>query len=278
MAGNRPAVKGRARAAIARGPGCRYPVRMGRAATTKPSPPAAGGAAADSGTADPPAASRLRRIGRTVLRALVVLALVPVVLVPLYIVIPPVSTLMIWTRVTSGPIERDWVGFDDIAKVLVVSVMMSEDGQFCAHHGVDWAELNALLRDPEGPSRGASTIAMQTARNLFLWQSPSYVRKGLEIPIALYADLVWGKRRMMEIYLNIAQLGPNIFGIEAAAQHYFGRSAKDLTANQSALIAVTLPNPHVRNPAKPSRLMNSLARGVAARVRASGDYIKCLYP
>jgi monofunctional biosynthetic peptidoglycan transglycosylase len=143
---------------------------------------------------------------------------------------------------------------------------------------VDWAELNAVLDDPDGPSRGASTIAMQTARNLFLWQSPSYVRKGLEIPIALYADLLWSKRRMMAIYLNIAEWGPNIFGIEAAAQHYFGRPAKDLTANQSALLAVTLPNPRVRNPAKPSRQMQSLARTVAARARAAGDYIKCLYP
>ena len=130
--------------------------------------------------------------------------------------------------------------------------MVSEDGQFCAHHGVDWGELDKVLDDSDGPSRGASTIAMQTVRNLFLWTSPIYVRKALEIPIALYADLIWTKRRMMEIYLNIAEWGPNIFGIEAAAQHYFGRSAKDLTANQAALLAVTLPNPTGRNPAKPS--------------------------
>ena len=157
------------------------------------------------------------------------------------------------------------MSFDEIAKVLVVSVLVSEDGRFCAHRGVDWGELDEVLEDPDGPSRGASTIAMQTVRNLFLWTSPSYVRKGLEIPLALYADAIWTKRRTMEIYLNIAEWGPNIFGIEAAAQHHFGRSAKDLTASQSALLAVTLPNPRVRNPARPSGLMRSLARTVAAR-------------
>jgi monofunctional biosynthetic peptidoglycan transglycosylase len=252
---------------------------MSRAASAKPPPAAAGDKASPgSGDAGASAPSRWRRVGRLLLRLLVILVFCPIILVPLYIVVPPISTLMVWTRLTSGPIERDWVGFDEIAKVLVVSVMVSEDGQFCAHGGVDWKELNSVLDNPDGPSRGASTIAMQTARNLFLWQSPSYVRKGLEIPIALYADLIWSKRRMMEIYLNIAEWGPNIFGIEAAARHHFGIAAKDLTSKQAALLAVTLPNPHVRNPAKPSRLMQSLARTVAARARVAGDYIECLYP
>ena len=253
---------------------------MSRAVSAK-SPPAAAGektarkkAANDKTTLT----SRFRRMLRFLLRALAALALIPAVLVPIYIVVPPISTLMIFTRIVDGPIERDWVGFDKIAKVLVVSVLVSEDGQFCAHHGVDWGALNEVLEDPDGPSRGASTIAMQTVRNLFLWTSPSYFRKGLEIPIALFADAIWTKRRMMEIYLNIAEWGPNIFGVEAAAQHHFGRSAKDLTASQSALLAVTLPNPRVRNPAKPSGLMRSLARTVAARARVAGDYVKCLYP
>ncbi|MCB1498268.1 MAG: transglycosylase domain-containing protein [Bauldia sp.] len=224
------------------------------------------------------AGSRLRRITRWVLMAIAVLALIPGVLVPIYTVLRPISTLMIATRIVDGPIRRDWARFDDIAKVAVISVMVSEDSRFCDHHGVDWGALNEVLDDPDGPSRGASTIAMQTARNLFLWTSPSYVRKGLEIPIALYADAIWSKRRMMEIYLNIAEWGAGIFGIEAAAQHYFGRAAKDLTANQSALLAVTLPNPKVRNPAKPSRQMQSLARTVAARARIAGPYVKCLYP
>ena len=252
---------------------------MSRAASAKSPPAAAGGKPTRKKAANDKAApSRFRRILRFGLMVLAVLALIPAVLVPVYTVVPPISTLMIATRIANGPIERDWVSFDEVAKVLVVSVLVSEDGQFCAHRGVDWGALNEVLDDPDGPSRGASTIAMQTVRNLFLWTSPSYFRKGLEIPIALYADAIWTKRRTMEIYLNIAEWGPNIFGIEAAAQHHFGRSAKDLTANQSALLAVTLPNPRVRNPAKPSGLMRSLARTVAARARVAGDYVKCLYP
>jgi monofunctional biosynthetic peptidoglycan transglycosylase len=107
--------------------------------------------------------------------------------------------------------------------------------------------------------------------------SRSYVRKALEIPIALYGDFVWGKRRTMEIYLNIAEWGPNIFGIEAAAQAYFGKPASALNARQAALLAVALPNPIDRNPAKPTRQMQTRARSIEARARASGDYIGCLY-
>jgi monofunctional biosynthetic peptidoglycan transglycosylase len=255
---------------------------MSRIASGKAAPAAGKGkdaaARAAEGKAATPAASRLRRLLRGALIALAVLAVAPFLLAPLYTVIPPVSTLMISTRIVDGPIERDWVGFDDIAKVLVISVMVSEDARLCGHQGVDWGELGVVLDDPDGPSRGASTIAMQTVRNLFLWTSQSYVRKGLEIPLALYADMVWSKRREMEIYLNIAEWGPNVFGVEAAARHHFNKSAKDLTANQAALLAVTLPRPLVRDPAHPSRLMVRLARTVAARARTAGAYIKCLYP
>ncbi|WP_421725714.1 monofunctional biosynthetic peptidoglycan transglycosylase [Bauldia sp.] len=206
-----------------------------------------------------------------------VLILLPVVLVPIFRIVPPIGTHMIVTRLTEGPIDRDWVPFDDIARVLVISVMVSEDARFCEHHGVDWGALEAVIDTPGGPTRGASTIAMQTARNLFLWQARSYVRKGLEIPLALYGDFIWGKRREMEIYLNIAQWGPELFGIEAAARHYFGRSAADLTARQAALLAVALPNPVHRNPSAPSAVMNRLARTVEARARRAGAYIHCLY-
>lgn len=218
------------------------------------------------------------RILRVAVIALVALALLPVLLIPLYIFVNPVGTHIVATRLVDGPLERQWVPFDDVAKVLVISVMMSEDARFCDHHGVDWGELSDVLENPDGPNRGASTIAMQTVRNLFLWMSRSYVRKGIEIPLALYADTVWGKRREMEIYLNIAQWGPTLFGVEAAAQHYFKRSARDLTASQAALLAVTLPNPIARNPDRPSATMRSLARRVEGLARKSGPYIVCLYP
>lgn len=225
--------------------------------------------------------SLLRRVPwRPLGGVLLVLVLIPVVLAPLYKVVNPISTLMIWDRLTTGPIERTWVPLDAMAKSLVVSVMVSEDSRFCEHHGVDWQALGSVIdtADETDRPRGASTIAMQTARNLFLWTSRSYVRKALEIPLALYIDFVLGKRRLMEIYLNIAEFGPGIFGVEAAAEHYFHRPAKALTAGQAALMAVTLPNPAERDPARPSSLQRELARTVAARARVAGPYIVCLYP
>jgi monofunctional glycosyltransferase len=217
---------------------------------------------------------------RLVGRVALVLVLVPLVLTPVYRLVNPVSTLMVWDRLTQGPIARTWVPFDGLSRGVVTSVIVSEDSLFCAHNGVDWKALGSVLQtaDETDKPRGASTIAMQTARNLFLWTSRSYVRKALEIPLALYMDLVLGKRRLMEIYLNIAEFGPGIFGAEAAAQHYFHRSAKALTAGQAALLAATLPSPATRNPARPSALQQALARTVAARARVAGPYIVCLYP
>ena len=206
------------------------------------------------------------------------LAAIPLVLTLLYKVVQPVSTLMIYERLVNGPIARDWVPFDDIARSLVASVVMSEDGKYCSHHGVDWKELDRVLDEFDERPRGASTIAMQTVKNLFLWSARSYVRKGIEIPLALYADTVLGKRRLMEIYLNIVEFGPGIFGAEAAAQRFFGRSAANLSEMQAALLAATLPNPAVRDPGHPSSGLLARAQAIAGQARIAGDYIVCLYP
>lgn len=208
-----------------------------------------------------------------------VLVAIPLVLVPVYRFVPPVSTLMAWKWVERrGDVQRTWVPFDQMPQVLVASVVMSEDGRYCSHWGVDFRELGKVITSPGGPDRGASTVAMQSVKNLFLWNAHSYVRKALEIPLALYADLVWGKRREMEIYLNVAELGPGIFGAEAAAQFYFRRSAAALTASEAALLTATLPDPEARNPAKPGRGLRALARSIAAKARRAGGYIDCLYP
>jgi monofunctional biosynthetic peptidoglycan transglycosylase len=228
-------------------------------------------------SAAPPHPRRGRLFG-ILKRVAVVLVLIPLVLTPLYAVVAPVSTLMIYERVVHGPIDRQWVPLDRIAKPLVAGVVMSEDGQYCSHRGVDWGELNKVLDDPDGPPRGASTIAMQTVKNLYLWTSRSYIRKAFEIPLALYADAVLGKRRLMEIYLNIAELGPGIFGAEAAARHYFGRPATALGEMQAALLVAALPNPAVRNPAQPGPRLEARARTIAERARKAGGYIDCLYP
>ena len=173
---------------------------------------------------------------------------------------------------------REWVSIDDMAPVLYQSVMMSEDGKFCSHNGIDWAALNQVIDDAiDGErTRGASTITMQMVKNLFLWPDRSFVRKGLEVPLAMMAELVLSKRRIMEIYLNIVELDAGVFGVEAASKHYFNRNSARMGPQYSSLLAVTLPNPKMRNPAKPSRQMRRLARTIQKRAKASGAYVKCL--
>lgn len=181
-----------------------------------------------------------------------------------------------WARGES--VERKWVSFDQISPFVVQSVLSSEDGQYCFHTGVDWKQVDQVIDGAlEGERvRGASTIAMQTVKNLYLWNSRSYLRKALEVPLALMIDKVWGKKRLMEIYLNIAEWAPGVYGIEGAARKHFKRSAKKLTRKQAALLAVTLPNPKLRNPSKPGRGMRRLAKIVESRARSSGAYIGCL--
>jgi monofunctional biosynthetic peptidoglycan transglycosylase len=225
----------------------------------------------------PPAAVKEgRSIAGRLKRLALIILLTPLVLTVVYIFVPPVSTLMIYERIVRGPIERQWVALDRMAPSLIAAAVMSEDGRFCSHFGVDWAELNKVMDDGDGPQRGASTIPMQTVKNLFLWNSRSYIRKAFEIPLALYADAVLGKRRMMEIYLNIVELGPGIFGAEAAARHYFGRSAGELGDLQAALLIATLPNPSARNPGKPGPRLMARATTILERARRAGGYIDCL--
>lgn len=205
----------------------------------------------------------------------------PLVLTFLYMpaFVHPVSTLMLKDLATLSGYDRRWVSLDDVSPVLANSVIMSEDGQFCSHRGVDLAELKVVLDDALAgePTRGASTITMQTVKNLYLWQSPLVtLRKLIELPLAVYVDLVLSKRRIMEIYLNIAEWGPGIYGIEAASRHHFDRAAKDLTRRQAALLAVTLPNPTGRNPARPSAGLKRLASVIEARAAKAGGYVGCL--
>ncbi len=207
--------------------------------------------------------------------------LLPYVLVLLYALpfVRPVSTLMLADLALFRGYDRQWVSFENISPTLVRSVMMSEDGQFCAHGGVDWVQMRGVVQDAlEGEAtRGASTIPMQTAKNLFLWNGRSFVRKGLELPLAMWADLVWSKRRMMEIYLNVAEWGPGIYGIEAASRHHFKVPASKLTRRQASLLAVALPNPITRVASKPGRGMQRLAGVIERRAQGAGAYITCVY-
>ncbi|MCM2402308.1 monofunctional biosynthetic peptidoglycan transglycosylase [Rhizobium sp. S153] len=209
------------------------------------------------------------------------LLLLPYALIVFYRLdfIHPVSTLMLADLATFQGYDRRWVEFEDISPNLVRAVMMSEDGQFCSHNGVDWGEMKGVIDDALAgeATRGASTIPMQTVKNLYLWNGRSMLRKAMELPLAIVADAIWSKRRTMEIYLNIAEWGPGIYGVEAAAQHHFKIPAAKLNARQAALLAVSLPNPITRVASKPGSGMKRLAGVVDRRAKRSGDYITCLY-
>lgn len=214
------------------------------------------------------------------LAVLLVLALVTMLLALLAVwrFVPPVSTLMLGRYALARPVDRQWRDLSAISPSLSAAVVMAEDGQFCRHNGVDWPALGQVLQSagPDGPARGASTIAMQTVKNLFLWPQRSFIRKGLEIPLALALDALWPKRRVMETYLNIAEWGEGIFGAEAAARHYFGKSAASLTPHEAALLASALPNPALRNPAHPTRRQLFLVRLIERRMGQAETWLDCL--
>ncbi|MGY2048318.1 monofunctional biosynthetic peptidoglycan transglycosylase [Methylobacterium sp. JK268] len=226
-----------------------------------------------------PAAARRPRLLRT-LRLLALLPVMAVVLILclalVYRAVDPPSTLMLSRWLTGHPVERDAVSLSAVSPLIVEAVVASEDQRFCLHRGVDWGALGEVVSDEDGPRRGASTVTMQTVKNVFLWPSRSYLRKALEIPLALLADFVWGKRRTMEIYLNVAEWGEGIYGVEAAARHWFHRSARDLTRSEAALLVAALPNPIARNPARPSRGLGALAGRLQARMARTAHLSACL--
>ena len=219
------------------------------------------------------------RAARLIIVAAAVLLLLPYLLAPLYRVVDPVSTLMLGRWVTGKRVDRAWVPLGKIATVLPRTVIASEDGQFCRHRGVDLAELREAIGDAEDLSdvRGGSTITQQLAKNLFLWPGRSFVRKALEFPLALWIDLVLPKRRIMEIYLNIAEWGPNgEFGVEAGSRRAFGKSASQLSAGEAALLAAVLPNPKRRNAKLPRPGVRRIAGIVQGRAARSPSLDSCL--
>jgi monofunctional biosynthetic peptidoglycan transglycosylase len=185
---------------------------------------------------------------------------------------PPASTLMLGQQLTGTEIEQRWVPIERISPHLVQAVILSEDGGFCRHRGVDWPALEEAIES----SRGGSTITMQVVKNLFLWPSRSYIRKALEIVLAYVVEAVWPKERVLEIYLNIAEWGPGIFGAEAAARSHFGRSASQLTPQEAALLAVSLPSPIERRAGYPDQQMRRLANNLQLRMRAVRSVPQCV--
>ena len=219
---------------------------------------------------------RLLALG-VVWAALALLALF-IGLVALYVVARPVSTLMLARTIEGKSYQRVYAPLRTIAPTALATVIASEDASFCDNDGVDWGALREVLNGAgkHGPNRGASTITMQTAKNLFLWPGRSVIRKGIEIPMALVLGKAWSKARTLEIYLNIAEWGDGLYGIEAAAQRYFHKSASQLNPADAALLVTALPNPILRNPARPSSLQRRLAASLEARARENSDLLKCL--
>lgn len=190
---------------------------------------------------------------------------------------PPFSNLMLLERLGGTRITQKWVPIEDISPNLHRAVIMSEDGRFCYHWGIDFAEvLSAIRRASGGTPRGASTITMQVSKNLFLWPSKSYVRKAMEVPVTFAIELVWPKQRILEVYLNIAEWDRGVFGAEAAARAHFRRSAKYLTLRQAALLAVALPNPISRDAGNPGPWTSRRATRIQRLAARSPWAVSCI--
>jgi monofunctional glycosyltransferase len=192
---------------------------------------------------------------RLLIVAVVVGLVMPVGLVALYrFVPPPVTYLMIQRGIEGKGFRRDWVSIDNIAPQLVRAVIAAEDARFCEHHGFDLTAIRrALANNERRPNRirGGSTISQQTAKNVFLWPQRSWVRKGLEAYFTVLIEVGWGKKRIMEVYLNSIEWGPGLYGAEAAARKNFGVSAKNLSATQAARLAAIVPKPLSWRAARP---------------------------
>jgi monofunctional biosynthetic peptidoglycan transglycosylase len=212
------------------------------------------------------------RTARNVLLVVLAGLLLPYLVALFYRAGHPVSALMAWHYVTGAGVSRQWVDLAAMSPSLPRSVVASEDANFCRHHGVDWGALREVIDDAgDGEvSRGGSTITQQVAKNLFLWPGRSVVRKALEIPLALWIDLVLPKPRILEIYLNIAELGPSgQFGAQAGSLNAFGHGAAMLTPREAALLAAILPNPIRRSARNPGPGVRRLAGIYVARAQAA---------
>lgn len=223
----------------------------------------------------------LRRTVTIGVALVAVLILLPYLIAPLYRFIDPISTPMLWRWVTGQRVERTVVPIGHIAPALPLAVIVAEDGSFCHNRGIDLGAIRAVLTkagdDPGDVARGASTLTQQAAKNLFLWGGRSFVRKALELPLALWLNLVLPKKRVLEIYLNIAEWGPNgEFGVEAGSHYAFGKSAHDLSPHEAAELAAILPNPVRRSARHPDILVRRLGALYVDRSETYGALDACV--
>ena len=209
---------------------------------------------------------------RPLLTLLLILALIPIGGVVLHRFVPPLFTILMVQQAAAGQgMDYRWRSLDHISPRLVEAVIAAEDARFCQHHGFDVEAIQKAMEANEraeqrgsGKRRGASTISQQTAKNVFLWPSRDWVRKGLEVGYTGLIEAVWGKRRIMEMYLNVAEWAPGVYGAEAASQHWFNKSAENLSAREAARLAAILPSPRRYRAADPGPYVRRRASRIQA--------------
>ena len=232
--------------------------------------------------ADKPASrpkSRRSLVRRLILAVLIVFVGFPVGLIALYSVVPPPITPLMVIRLFEGEgLDKDWVSLEAVSRHVPHAVIASEDNRFCEHNGYDWEAIGEAIEEHKDGKRlrGASTISMQTTKNILLWPGRDFVRKGLEAYLTVFVEALWTKRRIIEIYLNVAEWSSGVYGIEAAARHYFGKSAKDLSKREASLLATVLPNPRGRSAAQPTQRMTRMAATVRKRITQLGPMLDCV--
>lgn len=213
------------------------------------------------------------RLWRGLLRIALVLALAALTLTLAYRwVNPPITWLMLSERLRLGVTEREWVPLSTMSAYLPLSAVAAEDANFCLHWGLDVEGIRAAMADSQR-LRGGSTISQQVAKNVFLWPARSWLRKGLEAGFTVLIEALWSKRRILEVYLNVAEFDEGVFGVEAAAQRYWGTSAADLGPQRSARLMAVLPDPKRRSPAAGTRFIGRRGAAIqsgAGTIRADG--------
>jgi monofunctional biosynthetic peptidoglycan transglycosylase len=213
------------------------------------------------------------------------LAVIPFALAELYAVVPVPFTPLMLIRLAQGyGLHKIWVPLHAMSAAAPYAVIAAEDNRFCGHHGFDWQAIGdayaewqaAQMLDVDQSMRGASTLSQQTAKNVFLWPRPAILRKVFEAPLTVLIETLWGKRRILEVYLNVAEWGPGIYGIEAASRYYFHTHARSLSYRQAALLAAVLPNPLDWHPAPAGPYVSQRAAIIQGRIWKLGPMLNCV--
>jgi monofunctional biosynthetic peptidoglycan transglycosylase len=215
-----------------------------------------------------------RLLGRVVLSVLALLIVGPIVAVLIYKIVPPPVTILMLERMAQGQgLDHRWVPLSEMSPTLPRAAVASEDGHFCSHHGFDFGAIEkAMKHDEKKPNaiRGGSTISQQTAKNVFLWPQRSWLRKGIEAWFTVLIETIWGKRRIMEVYLNTVEMGPGVYGAQAASERYFGIPASRLSPAQAGRLAAILPDPLKWKAARPGPYV----RRRTGRIQARSDTVE----